>query len=130
MIPKFRAWDKIHKKLGLIDADILSGQLESVKIFDDDNDDWQAVDNFILMQSTGFKDKNGVEIFDGDVVKYILPHQLLISVFKINRARSGVWRMDNAIYGRELWEANLEKFEVIGNIYENPELLKELNNVP
>lgn len=129
MIPKFRAWDKHGREMkDVTTLEFVDNKLDYVCF--DYNEVGLLPDNVILMQSTGFKDKNGVEIFDGDVVKYILPHQLLISVFKINRARSGVWRMDNAIYGRELWEANLEKFEVIGNIYENPELLKELNNVP
>ncbi|MCW0964414.1 hypothetical protein CYK11_07690 [Streptococcus anginosus] len=59
MIPKFRARDKTHKKLGMIDADMQDGLFQSVKIFDEDGDDWQESENFILMQSTGIKDKNG-----------------------------------------------------------------------
>ena len=119
MIPKFRAWDKTHKKLGLIEADMVNGTFQSVKIFDEDDDDWQVFDNFILMQSTGIKDRNGVEIFEGDmfkdgVVEYDVELGMwIVSFFKFDN----YMKLSN--YLRDF------KGSVIGNIYENPDLVEE-----
>jgi len=71
-------------------------------------------DNFVLMQSTGLTDKNGKEIYEGDVVKGgIVVH---------NRGRATIV-YDLQSYDE--WEDPypLESCEIIGNIYENPDLL-------
>lgn len=81
------------------------------------------LDDVILMQSTGLFDKNGVEIFEGDVVgmrKHILANQHYYEVFK---HRGGTFRLRNKFYGCELWLRH-EHCEVLGNIYENPELME------
>ena len=80
-------------------------------------------DDVILMQSTGLFDKNGVEIFEGDIVgmrKHILANQHYYEVFK---HRGGTFRLRNKFYGCELWLRH-EHCEVLGNIYENPELME------
>ena len=137
MIPKFRAWDKTHKKLGMIDADMQDGLFQSVKIFDEDGDDWQESENFILMQSTGLKDKNGVEIFEGDIVKttrffgradevggFYEYDKEIIGVVK---QLEGAWVIDTGSEAVNLW-AEIEENEVIGNVYEQPEYLKKRGN--
>ena len=78
----------------------------------------------ILMQSTGLKDKNGVEIFEGDIVKgySVYPATstfesfLMGEVYYTNR---GTWDCYSYILG-----GFNEQMEIIGNIYENPELLE------
>ena len=86
-----------------------------------------------LMQFTGLKDKNGKEIYEGDVVKY----EILDDVFKHHgdtRIREVKWDERAGHYFllgplpgdhnpyRELYDFN-SRAEIIGNIYENPELL-------
>ncbi len=139
MIPKFRAWDKTHKKLGMIDADMQDGLFQSVKIFDEDGDDWQESENFILMQSTGLKDKNGTEIFEGDIIDTTDYEGGLSSVgnplVKVERDKYGfVVTGDFPTSPITLKEFETgRKFagvEVIiaGNIYENPELVEVIND--
>ena len=137
MIPKFRAWDKTHKKLGMIDADMQDGLFQSVKIFDEDGDDWQESENFILMQSTGLKDKNGVEIFEGDIVKTtrFLGRSDEVGGFYeydkefigIVKYLEGAWLIETGNDAVHLW-TEIEENEVIGNVYEQPEYLKKRGN--
>ena len=70
----------------------------------------------ILMQYTGLKDKNGKEIYEGDVVKTSL------GIGKVCM-RLGCWFIEMQ---KELGYFHTDEIEVIGNIYENPELLKEV----
>ncbi|HEM6286412.1 TPA: hypothetical protein U2C81_002329, partial [Streptococcus suis] len=91
-----------------------------------DFEDGRTYDGAVLMQSTGLFDVNGKEIFEGDVVK--LKYTVLsdYEFFKVTRFRGGSWRIDNRQRGSELWLRN-EDCEVIGNIYENPELVEVTN---
>ena len=68
--------------------------------------------DYILMQYTGLKDKNGKEIYEGDIVLDTYTKQLLTVVF-----RDGEWRIENEDYDEALYDAGIEK-EVVGNIYE------------
>jgi len=67
-----------------------------------------------LMQYTGLKDNNGKEIYEGDIVKWG-------KIIEKVEMKDGCWSMDGWILGTIVEEFNLE---VIGNIYENPELIK------
>lgn len=129
MIPRFRAWDKIHKIMYEVD-DIMSidfGKSEiSVKTLFFERTNYYKFDDIVLMQSAGLTDKNGKEIFEGDIlsietdeenvrveVSWDSKHALF--VFKSKKYN------DKEALG-ELFEDSPYPFKVIGNIYENPEL--------
>ena len=97
--------------------------------------DTYIVGNLILMQYTGLKDKNGKEIYEGDVIKSIIPKQGIWSEVTIAygpvfyksasfRATTGPHSMD---WVRLDSLAPTVETEVIGNIYDNPELLGDVN---
>jgi len=133
---KFRAWDKEDKEMsndGFLD---LKGE-----DFD--------YNRFELMQFTGLKDKNGKEIFEGDIVQVGEgEHITQIEIrFGVGTFDSGTYEFIG-FYGvylkvgfgggyskgslcedlDEITKNNMERFEVIGNIYENPELI-EVNEI-
>lgn len=128
MIPKFRAWDKKLKKMfevSFIDFDTkligLNIDLEII-IFD--------FDDVNLMQSTGLHDKNGKEVFEGDVIAIEVDDTgtpINARVFqnsKIGVLMFHVFEDNEDVPMVELLEDNSVAFEIIGNIYENPELLE------
>ncbi|HES2369694.1 hypothetical protein Javan90_0034 [Streptococcus phage Javan90] len=119
MMPKFRAW---------LDPDMYDEPvIHDGKFYLDwrDFEDGNTYDLAVLMQSTGLKDKNGVEIFENDVVKLQYTIASDFEFFRVTRFRGGAWRIDNRRRGSELWLRN-EDCEVVGNIHENPDLLESV----
>jgi len=123
---KFRAWDKkLQTMLDVSLIDFKKGVLvcEHWK-FGETN--LMSFDEIELMQSTGLKDKNGKEIFEGDVVDY----KGRKAIIKWNGSyASFIYRFVDELNKRSaewypLYLAYL-KCEVIGNIYENQELLED-----
>jgi uncharacterized phage protein (TIGR01671 family) len=144
---KFRAWDKENKEMlyqgsntthnnGVMDCRIVFDELGFgvlVRLYGEVRYEYR--DNCELMQYTGMTDKNGKEIYEGDILRlwrsvgekgqlrgeyaYLLPVEYcelwtqFVVVDKPNKIQMGIWKEFGA-------------FEVIGNIYENPELLKEV----
>jgi len=104
---KFRAWHKESKEiLYPVKQWHLFGWLEDEK---------QPIE---IMQYTGLKDKNGKEIYEGDIVQNKEKENYRVA-WNINGLWSYKRTSDNASFMQDYWEA-----EVIGNIYENPELLE------
>ena len=123
MIPKFRAWLKKEQKMDN-EIDHISWLEDELYCIGDGITYMVLAEDLVLMQSTGLKDKNGKEIFEGDIVDYkgreavVKWHGSYASfiyrfVDELNK-RSAEWY--------PLYLAYL-KCEVIGNIYENKELL-------
>jgi len=77
----------------------------------------------VLMQYTGLKDKNGVEIYEKDVCKVFVENSELLATVSFNE---GCFVFETEKYMLTFDELNhrTTKTEVIGNIYENPDLLK------
>lgn len=126
MIPKFRAWDKYHEIMVIIIS--IDFERKIAYVGREDGDRWEIhFDNLNFMQSTGLKDKNGVEIYEGDLVQngrgeigyvtYLLQETGFVVVLKNTDYRLG-HRNTGESYDMAYWH------EIIGNIYENPELLE------
>ena len=126
MIPRFRAWDKIHKTMYEAD-DIMSidfGKSEiSVKTLFFERTNYYKFDDIVLMQSTGLTDKNGKEIFEGDIVKVAKNIYSEPTYYEVVRHRGVAYRLESKQHGCELWLRHTD-CEIAGNIYENPELLE------
>ena len=126
MIPRYRAWDKIHKTMYEVD-DIMSidfGKSENcVKTLLFEQTSRYDFDDIVLMQSTGLTDKNGKEIFEGDVVKMAKNVYSEPTYYEVARHRGGAYRLESKQYGCELWLRHTD-CEIAGDIYENPELLE------
>lgn len=112
MIPKFRAWDKETKTMNGM-AEIYRNRNQEIELHPRD-------ENIILMQSTKLKDKNGKEIFEGDIVSIDTDEFDLLFV----KYESGIyWLMDDEECVEHL--SDYYKYvSIVGNIYENPELLE------
>lgn len=124
MIPKFRAWWIQDEVMTHIDTlEFLQG---GIRVSDGCWHEKFLGDEVILMQSTGLKDKNGVEIFEGDIVLFTIEDGFDYVYGKPGRINlslqwgAGVRASSRGNYSlRECREV-----KIIGNIYENPELLE------
>ncbi|MFR6670724.1 YopX family protein [Enterococcus sp.] len=139
MVPKFRCWDEPNKTMRFNNEIVIwSGQvyINEKKKLDSRIKGYSCLPKH-LMQSTGLKDKNGVEVFQGDIVKVTDEDEeySYISVVK-NYAEEGYPAFDIEYPSDWEYESNAlstimsggyETIEIIGNIYENPELLEQAN---
>ena len=131
---KFRAWNK-DKKVMVYEGDFIIGLGGDIKGYSDDDGGksglWEHTYkvNVILMQFTGLLDKDGKEIYEGDILAsmnndFKPPYKFEWVVIY----ERGAFIADRADKQGETWMAywTEKEFEVIGNIYSNPELLKEV----
>ena len=126
MRPEFRAWTEEGKAMYYYVYPFKDDTL--LLSYDEIAFDEVPASDFILMQSTGLKDKNGKEIFEGDIVKYEAGCNTVTEevAYDKNFAGFGVRDADTDIIFTFLQLADvvdLISLEVVGNIYQNPELL-------
>ena len=128
MIPKFRVWLTDIDQMLRVKA--LVFEKDKTRCFCGYSFDFYLEDeNATIMQSTGLKDKNGREIFEGDILACKTDDEVInLNVF---------WDEEHALFMfeskkyneqeplAELVEDNTYPFEIIGNIYENRELLED-----
>ena len=132
MIPKYRAWHKTWEEMGKVKRIRFQddGNVTTVLFKGKDFGVNAKIDEIILMQSTGLKDKNGKEIFEGDVIAIEVDDTetpINARVFqnsKIGILMFHVFEDNEDVPMVELLEDNSVAFKIIGNIYENPELLE------
>ena len=139
-IYKFRAWDNKNKKVtnGFDRRYTLyigfEGDIDEYCSENDGSREMQSVEDLELMQFTGLKDKNGKEIYEGDIVKIFNWGRANNKVIGIAEIKWDVdelgWRIEPTfdIDTYDLIEKALYYCEVIGNIYENKELLEAQND--
>lgn len=116
---KFRAWEKkLKHMITVTDIDFESKMINKSSV-------WRFFDELVLMQYTGLKDKNGVEIYEGDVVKghwwdkgekhrHIGRVALVMNAYKVRGVKQ-YFGIDDDLN---------PTYEIIGNIHDNPELLE------
>ncbi len=110
MIPKFRAWDKVNERI--VEVSEINFWTKVI----DTTDTFLAFSNVELLQSTGLFDKNGKEIFEGDILKYRDEYRVVEMYDGAWIARAGEKRLIVKM-------AVLSGAEIIGNRFENRELL-------
>lgn len=121
---KVRVWDKEAKEMLIYDL------IENMHEYEDNciwigektkNGYGVDLSSKEVMQYTGIKDKNGKEIYEGDIVdekyegKFLRPREVKWD------AEGAMWDMPRLLGGDEV----CDEIEVIGNVYENPDLLKD-----
>lgn len=122
---KFRAWDGLRMTTSGIQFNSSTGCLEVPTQYSIKTDTIPDDKKWVLMQYTGLKDKNGKEIYEGDIIK---------STFPDTKVHSDIASCTHEIGSVEFTEGQFhidsiplyvhaDIGEVIGNIYENPELL-------
>ena len=115
---KFRAWHKTQKEMFTALYLTFSGR---IGVWNNEETEIDFVSEYpylILMQFTGLKDKNKKEIYEGDIIKY------MAGVSVVSYANGCFSFRGNGVKCEPLFYYKI--YEVIGNIYENPELLTEV----
>lgn len=147
MIPRFRAWDKEFKEMVQVDALVFEEQIIKAT-YKNGNIVKEDLKNYVLMQSTGLTDKNGKEIFEGDILKFNdswndfcyegyvdgeieginfveIESETACFVFgktKISDSSLFYYTNEEHLTFQEIITDTSFEFEIIGNIWEHPEL--------
>lgn len=125
MIPRFRAWDKEYKEMVQVYALVFDEQIIKAT-YKNGNVVKEDIKNYVLMQSTGLRDKNGKEIFEGDILKVTnLSSWLEVVSFNKDKAMFVSKETERKVEETPLYDlfnTDIFEIEIIGNIHTNSEL--------
>ena len=128
MTPKFRAYDSGSLSRMYQPEEVMVGD-GNIWIIDEDSvvGEWIVNNDIHLMQSTGLVDKEGTEVFEGDILHHQIQTEYTFIV-KYDKDK-GRWYGDglSRTYRIDITKEFLPYYKVIGNIYENPEFLEDAN---
>ena len=135
---KFRAWDKRNNEMVKDPAFIQVWGYGEAFVFNEDEPEWHT--ECELMQYTGLLDKNGTEIYEGDIIRFydrgnMFDNEILPCIARVTMKYAKWFPEPILVKGLRHFEfrgndidrgycGHNEDCEVIGNIYENPELLR------
>lgn len=138
MIPRFRVWSKQERRLipseDFLAIDYENEEIDAQKIYFEDGLPVErdiytyGFENIKLMQSTGLTDKNGKEIFEGDILKVTnLQSWLEVVSFNEDKAMFVSKEIERDVEETPLYDlfnTDIFEVEIIGNIHTNPELVE------
>lgn len=126
---KFRAWDKKNDLIKDVITIYLSENAVELHFQHGENPEYKQLHEVVLMQSTGIRDTNGTEIFEGDVVRVTDGDE------RTDFSDGGIgticglddlymWYIDGQVHNGLFDISRQYYIEVIGNVHENPELME------
>lgn len=124
---KFRAWDgkQMHEEVHAVNG---MAYVDSEVKYDTPHKEVYPIENSTIMQFTGLLDKNRKEGYEGDVIERDSPFSKSKKVRGVITFSKSAFRIDWLVKRSGNWNdvlhLHLPESEIIGNIYENPELLK------
>lgn len=130
---KFRAFNKAERKMCRVVSIDFTGfitvRFPEFEHESDDYNDQMLIEEFEpLMQYTGLKDKNGKEIYEGDIVETVTASGNPFGTIDVVRYQDGGFKLvddTDSLLPIYIGDKEVISIEIIGNIYENPELLEK-----